>query len=194
MYAITVIFHVLACMALILIVLLQTGKGAEMGAAFGGASQTLFGGSGGTTFLSKLTTGAAVVFMITCLGLTYLSAGPRTKSIMEDVPIEKSEAPLLPEAKPIQPGAEPPAATPAPVTPHSQATPAPVALPSAPARAQSSTMPATTRHDDPSSVHWQAGVIRSRRSTWALRLPPSVNSETSSSRIVSPRSSAAPPR
>jgi len=110
MYAITVVFHVLACMALILIVLLQTGKGAEMGAAFGGASQTLFGGSGGTTFLSKLTTGAAVAFMITCLGLTYLSAGPRTKSIMEDVPIEKSQAPLLPDAQPIQPGAQPPAA------------------------------------------------------------------------------------
>ena len=89
MYVVTVVFHVIACMALILIVLLQTGKGAEMGAAFGGASQTLFGGSGGTTFLSKLTTGAAVVFMITCLGLTYLSAGPRTKSIMEDVPDRK---------------------------------------------------------------------------------------------------------
>jgi preprotein translocase subunit SecG len=107
MYTVTVVFHVLACLALILIVLLQTGKGAEMGAAFGGASQTLFGGSGGTTFLSKLTTGAAVVFMITCLGLTYLSTGPSTKSVMEDVPVEKSEAPLLPDAKPIQPGAQP---------------------------------------------------------------------------------------
>ena len=110
MYTVTVVFHVLACMALILIVLLQTGKGAEMGAAFGGASQTLFGGSGGTTFLSKLTTGAAIAFMITCLGLTYLSAGPSTKSVMEEVPVEKTEAPLLPDAKPIQPGAQPPAA------------------------------------------------------------------------------------
>ena len=132
MYVITVVFHVLACLALILIVLLQTGKGAEMGAAFGGASQTLFGGSGGTTFLSKLTTGAAVVFMITCLGLTYLSTGPRTKSIMEDVPIEKTEAPLLPEAQPIQPGAQPPSApaampkpdaSAAPVVPQNPATP-----------------------------------------------------------------------
>jgi preprotein translocase subunit SecG len=131
MYTITVVFHVLACMALILIVLLQTGKGAEMGAAFGGASQTLFGGSGGATFLSKLTTGAAVVFMITCLGLTYLSAGPRTKSVMEDVPIEKTEAPLLPDAKPIQPAPEPQAApmkapkaetAPAPATPQTAAT------------------------------------------------------------------------
>ena len=133
MYVITVVFHVLACMALILIVLLQTGKGAEMGAAFGGASQTLFGGSGGTTFLSKLTTGAAVVFMITCLGLTYLSAGPRTKSIMENVPIEKTEAPLLPDAQPIQPGAEPPAA--AATVPKPEASPAPVAPPPSPATA-----------------------------------------------------------
>ena len=107
MYTIVVLLHVLACMALILIVLLQTGKGAEMGAAFGGASQTLFGGSGGATFLGKLTTGAAIVFMITCLGLTYLSTGPQTKSIMEDVPVTTTEAPLLPEAKPIQPAPAP---------------------------------------------------------------------------------------
>jgi len=124
MYTVTVIFHVLACMALILIVLLQTGKGAEMGAAFGGASQTLFGGSGGTTFLSKLTTGAAIAFMITCLGLTYLSAGPSTKSVMEEVPVEKTEAPLLPDAKPIQPGAQQPAAP--GVTPKPEAASAPV--------------------------------------------------------------------
>jgi preprotein translocase subunit SecG len=129
MYTITVIFHILACMALILIVLLQTGKGAEMGAAFGGASQTLFGGSGGTTFLSKLTTGAAIVFMITCLGLTYLSAGPRTKSVMEDVPVEKTEAPLIPDAKPIQPAPEqstapvtPPKAETSPTSPQTAAT------------------------------------------------------------------------
>ncbi len=133
MYIVTVVFHVLACMALILIVLLQTGKGAEMGAAFGGASQTLFGGSGGTTFLSKLTTGAAVAFMITCLGLTYLSAGPRTKSIMEDVPIEKTEAPLVPEAQPIQPGAQPPAAPTA--MPKPEATTAPVSPPASPTTA-----------------------------------------------------------
>jgi preprotein translocase subunit SecG len=124
MYTVTVVFHVLACMALILIVLLQTGKGAEMGAAFGGASQTLFGGSGGTTFLSKLTTGAAIAFMITCLGLTYLSAGPSTKSVMEEVPVEKTEAPLLPDAKPIQPGGQPPSAQ--QVVPKPETAPAPV--------------------------------------------------------------------
>lgn len=125
MYTVVVVFHILACMALILIVLLQTGKGAEMGAAFGGASQTLFGGSGGATFLGKLTTGAAIVFMITCLGLTYLSSGPQTKSVMEDVPVAKPEMPLMPDAKPIQPSAEQPAAT--------EAVPKPTVAPPVPA-------------------------------------------------------------
>src|SRR5512139_699296 len=67
------ILHVLVCFALIVIVLLQAGKGAEMGAAFGGASQTLFGSAGAMGFLSKLTTVAAVVFMITSLLLAFTS-------------------------------------------------------------------------------------------------------------------------
>jgi preprotein translocase subunit SecG len=103
MQTVVIILHVVASMALILIVLLQTGRGAEMGAAFGGASQTLFGGTGGTTFMSKLTTVAAVVFMLTCMGLTYLSGAPEKKSIMENVPVEKPQGPVLPEAKPVQP-------------------------------------------------------------------------------------------
>lgn len=107
MYTVIVIFHVLACLALILIVLLQTGRGAEMGAAFGGASQTLFGGGGGSTFLGKLTTGAAVVFMLTCLSLTYLSVGPKGKSVMEDVPLSVPQGPAVPDAKPVQPVPEP---------------------------------------------------------------------------------------
>ncbi len=134
MYTITVVFHVVACMALILIVLLQTGKGAEMGAAFGGASQTLFGSSGGTSFLSKLTTGAAIVFMITCLGLTYMSTGPSTKSVMENVPVEETPAPLLPDAKPIQPGTQTPAG--AEVMPKQEKTAAPVAPESATSQPQ----------------------------------------------------------
>jgi len=68
------IIHVLVCIALILIILLQTGKGADIGAAFGGgSSQTVFGSTGATTFLSKVTIGAAVVFMITSFVLTYFS-------------------------------------------------------------------------------------------------------------------------
>ena len=103
-HTIVLIFHVLACLALVLIVLLQTGRGAEMGAAFGGSSQTLFGSSGGTTFFGKLTTLAAVVFMLTCLGLTYFSGRPDTKSVMEKVQVEENQvpAPVLPEAKPVQ--------------------------------------------------------------------------------------------
>ena len=103
MYTVVIVLHVVVSLALILIVLLQTGRGAEMGAAFGGASQTLFGGTGGTTFMSKLTTVAAVVFMITCLGLTYFSSTPSKKSIMENVPVEKPQGPAIPEARPVQP-------------------------------------------------------------------------------------------
>jgi preprotein translocase subunit SecG len=73
MSAIIVIIHVIVCLALIMIVLLQTGKGADMGASFGGGgSQTLFGSSGASTFLSKATTVAAVVFMLTCFTLAWL--------------------------------------------------------------------------------------------------------------------------
>lgn len=81
-----VIVHIVVCVALIMIVLLQTGKGADMGAAFGGgSSQTLFGSTGASTFLSKATTGVAVVFMITCMSLAYLSTNRISSSIiMED--------------------------------------------------------------------------------------------------------------
>ncbi|MDD3847080.1 MAG: preprotein translocase subunit SecG [Syntrophorhabdaceae bacterium] len=66
------IIHVLIAIALILIVLLQTGRGSDMGAAFGGgSSQTLFGSSGSSGFMTKLTTIAAVVFMLTSLVLAY---------------------------------------------------------------------------------------------------------------------------
>ncbi|MBT8374571.1 MAG: preprotein translocase subunit SecG, partial [Deltaproteobacteria bacterium] len=65
MSLILIIVHVIVCVALIMIVLLQTGKGADMGAAFGGgSSQTLFGSTGASTFLSKATTIAAIIFMV----------------------------------------------------------------------------------------------------------------------------------
>lgn len=113
-----VFFHVVASIALIAIVLLQTGKGAEMGAAFGGASQTLFGSSGGSSFMSKLTTGAAVVFMITCLLLSYRPTTGSSRSIMKDTPVEQAQPqpaqPQLPEARPVQPETAPPAQQQAP--------------------------------------------------------------------------------
>lgn len=67
------IIHVLVSLFLIFIVLIQSSKGAEMGAVFGGSSQTLFGSRGAATFLSKLTTGSAVAFMITSFLLAFLS-------------------------------------------------------------------------------------------------------------------------
>lgn len=73
MYTFTIIVHIIVCLILVGVVLLQTGKGAEMGATFGGSSQTIFGSRGATTFLSKLTVGAAVIFMITSLTLSILS-------------------------------------------------------------------------------------------------------------------------
>ncbi len=66
------IIHVLVSIALILIVLLQTGRGSEIGAAFGsGSSQTLFGSSGSSSFMTKLTSAAVIIFMITSLLLAY---------------------------------------------------------------------------------------------------------------------------
>ena len=79
-----IIIHVIVSIALILIVLLQTGKGAEMGAAFGGSSQTLFGGGGPAPFLGRVTTIAAIIFMVTSLSLAYLSSNPNRGSIVED--------------------------------------------------------------------------------------------------------------
>lgn len=77
------ILHVLVSIFLIAVVLLQSGKGAEMGASFGSSgSQSVFGAGGGTTFLSKMTTGAAVVFMLTSLTLAFISGQPSSSSIM----------------------------------------------------------------------------------------------------------------
>jgi preprotein translocase subunit SecG len=82
-----IIIHVIVCLALILIVLLQTGKGADIGAAFGGgSSNTLFGSGGASTFLSKATAGAAIVFMLTSLTLAYISSQRPTTSVVMDMP------------------------------------------------------------------------------------------------------------
>jgi preprotein translocase subunit SecG len=87
MTTILIIVHVIVCVALIMIVLLQTGKGADMGAAFGGGgSQTLFGSTGASTFLSKATTGAAIIFMLTSLALAYISSHRTADSIIQSTP------------------------------------------------------------------------------------------------------------
>lgn len=77
------ILHVIVSLFLICVVLLQSGKGAEMGASFGSSgSQSVFGAGGGTSFLSKMTTGAAIIFMLTSLTLAYLSGMPSSSSMM----------------------------------------------------------------------------------------------------------------
>ena len=106
-----VIIHVIVCVALIMIVLLQTGKGADIGAAFGGGgSNTLFGTSGASTFLSKATTVAAIVFMITSLTLAYLSSQRPASSVVMDMAPAAVET-KAPEASPAA-GVPPAAAAP----------------------------------------------------------------------------------
>ena len=72
MNTIIIVIHVVVSLALICIVLLQHGKGAGIGAAFGGSSQTVFGSTGAAPFLAKLTAAAAILFMLTSLSLTFL--------------------------------------------------------------------------------------------------------------------------
>ena len=100
--AIITVIHIIVCFALILIVLIQAGKGAEMGAAFGGASQTVFGSSGAMGFLTKLTTFAAIIFMITSLLLAFISSR-RASTIMKERPARS--APAAPQQIPVQPQA-----------------------------------------------------------------------------------------
>ncbi len=86
MYTLLIALHILVCFVLILIVLLQAGKGANMGAAFGGSSQTVFGSTGAGTFLGKLTAGVAIIFMLTSLTLTYMASHKGSSSLMEQKP------------------------------------------------------------------------------------------------------------
>lgn len=104
MPSLIIIIHIIVALALILIVLLQTGKGADMGAAFGGgASQTLFGGAGASTFLSRLTTIAAIIFMLTSLGLAYFSSHRATRSVMSQMPAPTTEqTEQAPSEAPVQ--------------------------------------------------------------------------------------------
>ena len=107
MYMLVLILHVVVSFALILIVLLQTGKGAEMGAGFGGGSnQTIFGSRGAATFLSKVTTGAAVIFMLTSLSLAYLTS-QRTGSVIRETAPAAAPASAPVGSAPVAPGVPP---------------------------------------------------------------------------------------
>jgi len=101
------IIHITVCIALVCIVLLQTGKGASLGAAFGGATQTVFGASGGAGFFEKLTTAIAVIFMVTSLLLTYVSAKRGGETIMKPRAAQEQKAvpkaPQVPSTMPTTP-------------------------------------------------------------------------------------------
>jgi len=85
LYYVIVALHVLVCFILILVVLLQSGKGADLSGAFGGGgTQTAFGSRGPASFLSKATTIAAIVFMLTSILLSGVSTGSANKSIMDN--------------------------------------------------------------------------------------------------------------
>ena len=104
MVTLITIVHVMVCLALILIVLLQSGKGSDIGAAFGGSSQTLFGSRGAATFLNKVTTGAAIVFMLTCLGLTMVTTKGGSSVIRQTAPADQKKAIPQPQQQvPLQP-------------------------------------------------------------------------------------------
>ena len=122
MYIALVTLYIIICFFLILVVLLQQGKGADIAGAFGGgSSQTAFGARGATTFLHKLTTGAFVAFVVISLLLSILEARPKA-SVVQKLPAvpaaQKAPAPVPPgQPAPLsapQPGpAEPSTQSPA---------------------------------------------------------------------------------
>lgn len=126
MVIIVTIIHILVSIGLILVVLLQTGKGAEIGAVFGGgSSSTIFGSSGAGNFLTKLTTGMAVVFMITSLTLGYFAGHKPSASIFDSRTPSVEPRPPTQPMPPAQGQTAPPSGTEkAPVSGAPQETPA----------------------------------------------------------------------
>jgi preprotein translocase subunit SecG len=128
LYAALVVIYVVICFFLILVVLVQQGKGADIAGAFGGGgSQTAFGARGATTFLHKLTTGAFVGFVVLSLLLSILEARPRN-SVIQTLP-GKSAAQKAPAA--VAPAPAP--ATGTSTAPAPQGSVPPGAQPAAPA-------------------------------------------------------------
>ena len=107
MYGFIIGIHLIVCIVMVLVIIFQSSKGAEMGAVFGGgASQTAFGSAGPQDFLEKVTIVCAVIFMLTSLVLAYMSATKTSRLVEEPAPIEQ----------PIQPTQQQPAPQ-APVAP-----------------------------------------------------------------------------
>lgn len=128
MYTLTVILHLIVCFLMIAAILLQAGKGAEIGASFGGSSQTVFGSRGPGTFLSKVTVGAAIVFMLTSLSLALLSKQANTSSTVIDLHPPAHHEPSATPATPTPETTSPDETTPPESTPGTT----PAQAPSAP--------------------------------------------------------------
>jgi preprotein translocase subunit SecG len=118
METLILVIHVLAALVLVGLILLQHGKGADVGAAFGsGASGSLFGATGSANFLSRTTSVIAIVFFVTSLGLTYFSTRkPESKGVMSTQPAvpEKSLPAQIPPTAPAGEAAPSPAGPAAP--------------------------------------------------------------------------------
>ena len=125
MVAVVIAIHIIVCISLVIIVLLQQGKGAEVGAVFGGSSQTVFGATGAAGVLVRLTAVLAAIFFVTSLFLAYASTKRITGSIFEGNvtipaatnPVGKTGAP--PSGLPAAPKM-PPSAPAAPTAPASK--------------------------------------------------------------------------
>ena len=105
-YSLVLSIHIIVGFAVIGLVLLQHGKGADMGAAFGsGASGSLFGASGSANFMSRLTAGLAAVFFVTSLSLAYIAMHKATAngSVMDTATIPSSSPAAPPAVAPTAP-------------------------------------------------------------------------------------------
>ena len=99
MHTLVMVLHILAGLAIVVLVLLQHGKGADMGAAFGsGSAGSLFGSAGAANFLSRTTAILAAVFFVSSLALTYFSAPSKGGGVTEGlaIPAGKSDVPAAP--------------------------------------------------------------------------------------------------
>jgi preprotein translocase subunit SecG len=119
------VLHVFMCFAIIGIVLLQAGKGADIGSAFGGAgSQAVFGSMGTPTLLGKITTGVAILFTVTSFTLALLGGERASSVVREPAPVSApaaTPAPATPST-PAPAAPAPPATNPAPAPPSAPAT------------------------------------------------------------------------
>jgi preprotein translocase subunit SecG len=104
MHTLVIVIHIIACFLMIGAILLQSGKGAEIGAAFGGSSQTVFGSRGPANFLSKFTVVVAVVFMLTSLSLAMLAKEKTFSSTVIDLKKKETSQPIpaAPTEKPAE--------------------------------------------------------------------------------------------